>query len=247
MNRTRALGFVLFLAFVALAGCTSAFGPSPANQDALTQNESYDWNTDVNASINITGGSYEAVYRVDNRSEFVVQRRDSLQRDRPLAISALKFQYPNGSVVTAASPKLNATNEQERTVIDLPARDGRVAFESSAQGKQFVTETFVPGSYEVTIPKGMRVDYEPLARVDPGDYETERTASGHVRIHWENVESDSVAVRYYLERDLYIFAGGLAILVVVALVGVLYYLRQIRGLEAERRKASPDGNRRDDP
>ena len=79
MNRTRALGFVLFLAFVALAGCTSAFGPSPANQDALTQNESYDWDTDVNASINITGGSYEAVYRVDNRSEFVGQRRDRLQ------------------------------------------------------------------------------------------------------------------------------------------------------------------------
>lgn len=243
MNRTRALGFALLLAFVGLAGCTSAFGPSPADQSALTQNASYDWNTSVNASINVTGGSYKAVYRVDNQSEFVVRSRDGLGREQPLRISALKFQYPNGSVVTAASPKLNATNQKKRTLIDLPARDGKLAFESESQGKQFVTQTFVTGSYEVTIPKGMRVDYEPLARVDPGGSETRRTDSGRVLIHWDDVQSDSVAVRYYLQRDLYIFAVGLVVFVIAGLVGALYFLRQIRGLEQQRREASPEDQR----
>lgn len=241
-KRTLALGFLLL--FLALAGCSSILGPEPVDQEALAQNASYDWETGVNASINVTGGEYEAVYNVTNRSEFVVYGRDSLGRERPLDISALKFRYPDGQVVNASA--MNVTNERERTVIDLPARNGKLAFKAPADGKRFSTQTFVSGTYEVTLPKGMRVDYVPLARVSPPGYETERTPTNRVQIRWENVESNAVVVRYYLARDLLIFAAGAAVLVLVALAGALYYLRQIRELEHRRQDVGLDVETGDD-
>jgi hypothetical protein len=239
MNRKRVLACCLVVAFISLAGCSSILGPDSVDTSALRQNETYEWQTGVNASINVTGAQYEAVYNVSNASKFDVHSRDGLGRERPLSISSLKFRYPNGTVVTAASPALNATNQEKQTVISLPARNGKLAFSAPAQGKRFSTRTFVSGTYEVTIPKNMRVEYFPLARVSPSGYETTRTANGRVRIHWDNVQSNAVIVRYYLQRDLYIFAGGAAVLVLVALVGVLYYLRRIRELERRRREAGP--------
>lgn len=241
MTRRRLLAFGLVVAFVALAGCSSVFGPGASGGDGAA-NASYDWDTDgTNATINVTGGRYTAVYDVSNQSTFPIFQRNELGQNQPLPISALAFRYPNETVVTAAeSSALNVTTEQKRSVIGLPARNGQVAFTASAQGKRFGTRTFVEGSYEITIPKGMRVKYEPLARVSPSGYTTERTTDGRVRITWENVDSNAVAVRYYLERDLYIFIAGAAVLVLVAAGGALYYLRQIRELERRRKEAGPD-------
>src|SRR5699024_349485 len=156
------------------------------------------------------------------------------------------FRYPDGRVVTANSSALTVTNQQKRTVIALPAKNGKVAFEAPVQGKRFSTQTFVEGSYEVTIPKGMRVDIQPLARVSPAGYRTDRTASGRVSIHWEDIQSSAIHIRYYLTRDLYIFAGIAVVAILVALVGALYFLRQIQELERRRRDASPneDGSNR---
>lgn len=235
----RLLAGGLLVAFLLLAGCSSILGPDPVDQGRLAQNATYEWETDANASITITGGEYEAVYNVTNRTEFVVYDRDDLGREGPLDISALQFRYPNGTTVNATSPALNVTNEREQTVIDLPARNGKLAFTAPSQGKQFSTQTFVEGTYEVTLPKGMRVDFVPLARVSPPGYGTERTSEG-VRIRWANVESSAVVVRYYLARDLLIFAGGAAVLVLVALAGALYYLRQIRELERRREDVGID-------
>jgi hypothetical protein len=242
MNRKRALACCLVVAFISLAGCSSVLGPEPVNTEALKQSETYDWQTGVNASINVTGAQYEAVYNVTNSAKFIVYARDGLGSEHPLAISSLKFQYPNGTVVNASSSALNATNQEKQTVIFLPARNGKVAFSASAQGKRFATQTFVTGSYNVTIPEGTSVEYVPLAHVSPSGYETHRTDTGRVRIHWQDVQSEAVIVRYYLQRDLYIFAAGAAVLVLIALVGALYYLRQIRELERRRQDVGPDIN-----
>ena len=242
MKRALALG--VLVAFLVLTGCSSILGPPSVDQGALNRNASYDWQTDVNASITVTGGEYEAVYNVTNRSEFVVNTRDELGRERPLSVSALKFRYPDGTVANASAMKV--TNERERTVIELPARNGTLAFTAPADTKRFATQTFVEGTYEVTLPAGMRVEYVPLARVSPPGYSTERTADDRVRIHWDDVESRSVAVRYYLARDLYIFAAGAVVLVLVALVGALYYLRQIRDLERRREDVGLDVETDDD-
>jgi len=241
MTRRRLLAFGLVLAFVALAGCSSILGPG-ADGAGDAANASYDWETGgTNATINVTGGSYKAVYEVSNETTFPVFRRNELGQNQPLEVSALQFRYPDGRVVTAAEASgLNTSTERERAVINLPARNGKVAFTASTQSKRFATRTFVEGSYEVTIPKGMRVDYEPLAKVSPSGYTTERTADGRVRITWQNVDSSAVIVRYYLQRDLYLFAVGVAVSVVVAAGGALYYLRQIRDLERRRKEAGPD-------
>lgn len=238
MTRRRLLAYGLVVALVSLAGCSTAFGPGVQRSAA---NTSYDWRTPgVNASITVTGGSYKAVYDVSNQSTFVVYKRDGLGRNQPLSVSALKFRYPNGTVVTTSSPGFNVTTERDRTVINLPARNGTVAFIAPTDSNRFATRTFVEGNYSVTLPAGMRVKYVPLAKVSPSPYETHMTESGRVRITWTNVESNAVVVRYYLERDLYIFAAGIAVLVVVALAGVLYYLRQIRELERRRENVGPD-------
>ncbi|EMA50099.1 MULTISPECIES: DUF5803 family protein [Halococcus] len=239
MTRRRLLAFGLVVAFVALAGCSSVFGSGGGDAAA---NASYDWETNgTNATINVTGGRYTAVYNVSNESTFPVFQRNELGQNQPLPVSALQFQYPNGTVVTPSeSSGLNVTSERERAVINLPAKNGKVAFTASAQGKRLGTRTFVEGTYEVTIPKGMRVDYEPLARVSPGGYTADRTADDRVRLTWENVDSSSVVVRYYLQRDLYLFIAGAAVLVLVAAGGALYYLRQIKELERQRKDVGPD-------
>ncbi len=236
----RALACCLFVVLLTLSGCSAILGPEPVDEASLRQNATYDWQTGVNASINITGAEYKAVYEVPNRSTFVVYTRDGLGREHPLDISALKFRYLNGTVINASSPVLDVENRDEEKVIFPPARNGKIAFTASAPGKQFATQTFVSGSYNVTIPKNMRVEYIPLARVSPPASEITRTETGRVRIHWENVQSNAVIVRYYLARDIYIFAAGAAVLVLIALAGTLYYLRQIRELEHRRRDAGPD-------
>ncbi|WP_049903205.1 DUF5803 family protein [Halococcus agarilyticus] len=239
MTRRRLLAFGLLVGLVALAGCSSILGPG-AGGGGDAANTSYDWDTDANATINVTGGSYEAVYAVQNESTFPVFRRNELGQNQPLGVSALQFRYPDGRVVTAdETPGFNTSTERERAVINLPARNGKLGFTASAQGKRFTTRTFVEGSYEVTIPKGMRVDYEPLAKVSPG-YTNKRMVDGRVQIRWDDVESSAVVVRYYLQRDLYLFIAGAAVLVLVAAGGALYYLRQIRDLERRRKEAGPD-------
>jgi len=227
------------VAFVAIAGCSSVLGPGGGGNGAA--NASYDWDTNgTNASINVTGGSYTAVYNVSNESTFPIFQRNELGQNQPLPVSALQFQYPNGTVVTPTeSSALNVSNERERAVINLPAKNGRLGFTASAEGKRFDTRTFAEGSYEVTIPKGMRVNYEPLAKVSPG-YTNKRLVDGRVQITWDDVDSSTVVVRYYLQRDLYLFFAGAVVLVVVAAGGALYYLRQIRELERQRKEAGPD-------
>jgi len=240
MTRRRLLAFGLLVGFVALAGCSSVFGPG-AGGAGDAANTSYDWETDgTNATIDVTGGSYEAVYEIDNESTLPVFRRNELGQNQPLGVSALQFRYPDGRVVTTDEASgFNVSTKRSRAVINLPAENGKVAFTASAQGKRFATRTFVEGSYEVTIPKGMRVNYEPLAKVSPG-YTNKRMVDGRVQIRWNDVDASAVIVRYYLQRDLYLFFAGAAVLVVVAASGALYYLRQIRDLERRRKEAGPD-------
>jgi hypothetical protein len=60
------------------------------------------------------------------------------------------------------------------------------------------------------------------------------------------VTSDSVAVRYYLQRDLYIFGGAAAGLFAAGVVGTLYYRRQIEELRKRREEMGIDVDTDDD-
>ena len=242
MKRTR-LAFGALVVLVALAGCTSILGPGDPDPEKINRNVSYDWDTDRNVSIEINRTEYRAIWRVDNQSTIEFYGRDALGTESNLRFEGVKFQFTNGTVTNVSAQ--NITYRRQRTIVDLPARDGRIAFAASRQGKQFATPTFVDGTYEVTLPQGARVGVPILAQVRPRGYTSSRT-DGKVTLRWDDVTSRSLSVRYYLARDLLIFGGMFALLLVAGLGGVAYYLRQIRALESRREEVDLDVDTDDD-
>lgn len=229
------------LAFLLVgAGCLTGGGPS--DQD-LRQNATYDWNTTANVSITLTDGAYQSVYNVTNQTRLDVFGRNTFGNNEPLSFRALQFRYPNGTQVNASA--FNVSTGSGRTRIGLPARDGKVAFTVSRNGKELRTPVFLDGSYSVTLPEGASVGLPILAQVIPGGYNT-TVVDSRVHITWGNVESDTLLVNYYLERDILIFGSLFGLLFVGALGGVLYYWRQIRSLEKRREEVGLDIEDEDD-
>jgi len=66
-----------------------------------------------------------------------------------------------------------------------------------------------------------------------------------MHIRWENPDRN-VFVRYYLQRDILIFGGLVAVLGAVMVGGLIYYLRQIRELENKRKEMGLDVEADDD-
>jgi len=237
------LEFGALVVLVALAGCSSVLGPGNPDPEKINRNVSYDWDTDRNVSIEINRTEYRATWKVTNQSTIEFYGRDALGTESNLQIEGVKFQFTNGTVTNVSAQ--NITYERKRTIIELPARDGRIAFAESRQGKQFATPTFVDGTYEVTLPEGARVGIPILAQVRPRGYTATR-ADNQVTLTWDDVTSRSLSVRYYLARDLLIFGGLFALLLVAGLGGAAYYLRQIRALESKREEVGLDVDTEDD-
>lgn len=227
---------------VVLTGCLS--GGGGPSEDALNENATYDWDTSANGTIRISGDSYASIYELHNESDLDVYQRDVFNNREPISFEALKFRYPNGTVVGASAFEVN-TND-ERTRLTPPNRTGKVAFTVSESSKNFRTPTFVDGSYEVVLPPNTDVGIPILSHVTPGGYERDRT-DGQVHLTWDNVGSDTLVVEYYLDRDLLIFGGIFGILLLVAIVGGAYYWRQIRELTRRREEYGLDVDNDDDP
>ena len=249
MNR-RHLALVAVVATLALSGCTGVFGPEPSDPDRLNQNASYDWDTTEDANIVVNRSSYTAVYDVENRSTFEVYTRSGLGRERSVPIRGLRFRYENGTVIAPANSSLAATEGSQRTEIQFGGNvSGEVAFTAPRSGKQFTTPTYVEdGTYAVTLPPGARVGIPLLSQVTPGgpntfvDPETNR-----MTLSWETVDTQVVNVRYYLQRDLLLFGGLTAVGIVVAIVGSVYYYRQLQAVKRRREEAGIDIEEDDDP
>jgi len=234
--RRQLLALVLLGLLTVSAGCTGIFGPGQVDEEALSEDYQYDWDTTEKVTINVTGEEYHAVYDLQNRSQLVVNTRD-FTGDQPLDIAALQYQYPNGTVTKI--PASQVEKKRESTVITLPAREGKVAFSAPAGGKQVRVPTFVEGSYEVILPQGMRVDAPVLSQVRPGA-DGQTIENGRVHLRWDDVEAEAVSVNYYLARDLWIFGGIIALFLLVGAGGVGYYVLQIRRLERRREESGLD-------
>ncbi|WP_254543809.1 DUF5803 family protein [Halomarina pelagica] len=239
MRRPLALALLAFLAMS--AGCTSLFGPGELSQEQLNENTSYDWSTDATATYTVSADEYRAVYVLDNRTNLSVYGRNTFGLERPLDVSAVKYQYPNGTVIGLNdSDEFAVTQSRERATITVPEKGGKVAFTVPRNGKTFSTPTFVDGaSYEVVLPPNTDVAVPLLGKVSPGGYTTERV-DGRIHIEWSTVETNGISVRYYLDRDLLIFGSLAGILTIAGLVGSAYYVRQIRELERRRRDVGLD-------
>ena len=247
------------------AGCSSPLASDPITDEKLTRNVDsvqYDWDTDAAATLTLQSKEYRSVYRVspdtlENASQMEVYNTNAFAMERPIPIETLKFRYENGTVITTASgpghERFYVTDTRERATIHFPADRGQVAFVAPKSGKSMDTPVFLAHSreegpsYEVVLPPETDAAVPLLSSVRPGGYERTRGPEDRVHLRWNSVTVDHLSVRYYLDRDLLLFGSLAGVLVVVGLVGALYYLRQIRELERRREEVGIDIETEDRP
>lgn len=242
MRRRQLLALGALVAVAVLAGC---FGPAGIDDEELNADAEYDWNGSATVTVTLSRSSYATVVNVTNASTVPVWQRDVIEGDRPVRLSALRFRYPNGTVVSPAGSGLSATVESDRTEIELPNRRGKVAYTAERAGKQFSTPAFIEGSYEVVLPPDSRIGIPLLSQAGPGGWET-RIEDGRMVVRWDGIEDGTVSVRYYLQRDIWLFSGLVVLALSIGTGGALYYLRQIRRLESEREEVGLDVDYEDD-
>ncbi|MFB6080068.1 MAG: DUF5803 family protein [Haloferacaceae archaeon] len=251
----RVLPLVALAALVVLAGCAGPFGGGGVSDQRLDQPPArpYAWNAGVDAHITVTkNATFRAVYRT-NESQVKLYRRDGFGGRNAIPLSALRYRYPNGTVIngsTFADHGGGISRSRSAVTVVLPTdgppnATGQLAFSSRSTPKQFAIPTFVTGSYEVVLPAGRRVGFPLFGRVSPPGYETS-VVDGHTHIRWDDVTGDAVIVRFYLQRDLAIFAGIVAGLILLGAGGALYYRRRIEALRRQREELGLDVEMEDD-
>ena len=240
MNRRLGLAVVAVLTLALTAGCLDYVTGGGEIDDAVLDAEPaepYDWETDRNASLTLhTGSEVQAVYTVSADQRLRLYQATSIGQEGPLDISAVRFRYENGTVITGTDLRDSDAGGVEQTpdevFVTLPA-DGKLAFSAGATPRRLTLPTYVEGSYEVLLPEGTRMDFFLFSNVVPGDGQTE-LVDDRVRVTWENVTASSIMVQYYQERDFYVFGAIVAVLSVVAVGGLYYYRRQIDALHEVR-------------
>lgn len=233
MNR-RLLASIGVLGLVVLAGCTGGV----VNEEALSEETTYDWDTDAAATINVTGEDYRAVITLENQSTVELYREAQIGGEDPLPIRAVQFRYPNGTVVNASSIRVEEADS--RTVVELPTDDGTFAYTVRSRAGELFLPVDVNGSHEVILPPGTRISAPIIGVAEPAGFETSIDEDDRVHLYWDSMDSDTLSVSYYLERDLYLFGGLIGLVMLVAGAGWLYFRYQLRSLQAERDQAGLD-------
>jgi hypothetical protein len=255
MNRRQALGTVALAALVVSSGCMGLFGSSSVSDEKLDADppQAYQWSADADAHITLTADArFLAVYDL-NQSSIELFRRDGLGGRNAIPVSAVRYRYPNGTVITGSELEARGgkvARSREKVTVQLPADAptngaGKLAFTSESTPKRFSLPTYVKGTYEVVLPPDRRVEAFLFGKVSPPGHEVTRP-DDRTHIRWESVEADTVSVRFYLQRDLYIFGGIAAILFVVGLGGAFYYKRVIESLREQREEMGLDVDTDDD-
>lgn len=234
--KRRTLALLGLAALAALAGCTG-FGGG-VDEQRLAADASYDWDTTADVTVTVEGGEYRAVYDVENGTTVEAFRREALGGRTPVDVAAVQFRYPNGTVVNASA--IDVEQADSRVVVRPPADEGQLAYSAPADGSRFGLPVTVSGSYEVVLPPGRHVSNPVFGDVSPGGYDLSTDDRNRVHLRWDRLEEGSIAVRSYLQRDLYLFAALLGALVVVSLGGLAYFRLQIRRLERRREEAGLD-------
>lgn len=247
MNRRR-LAVLALVAAVFLSGC-GIFGGGEIDDDDLLEEQEYDWDTNATASfdLDVSSSAYAAVVTVENRSTLEIHRDSWVRGDRSISIEALQFQFANGTVVNATHPGLTAIEGSDETTIELPASNGSVGYTAPRDGKSWSLQAPVDGTYRLDLPESTRVGIPLLSRTTPS-IDDETLTDDQMSLYWNDVETgDTLAVRYYLVRDLWLFGGLFAIAVSLGIGGVTYYYRQIQRAKRKREDVGLDIDYEDDP
>lgn len=238
----------LLAVLVALAGCTSVFGPGQPGDSQLNENATYDWETNATTTYDVSKTELAGVVTVENRSWIKLYQTDELGNEEPLSVAALRFRYPNGTVVSPANSSLAVDNGRSRANVTLPQAGGQMAFTAERpKSKRFATPLFANGPHdvEVTLPPGARVGIPLLSQVSP-PAENRWVGDDRMTVRWDGVSNGPLVLRYYLARDILIFGGLAGILTLAGLGGAVYYLREIRVLERKREEIGLDVEMEDD-
>lgn len=217
--------------FILMTGCLGG----GLDESALSANASYTWETDTDVTFNVTGGSFHAVYRIEDGTPVAAFRDTEFQGEQPISISAVQFRYPNGTIVGADAMEITQTGG--RTIIVPPAEEGKLAYSASSLPKDFQVGLNRSGSYEVILPPGMRIGFPFMGHISPGGAELS-VRNDRTHLVWESLDGGSIDLHYYLERDFWIFTGIVVLGLIGAVVTVLYFRLQIRQL---RRRIEESG------
>jgi hypothetical protein len=254
MNRRLVLAGVAIALLAVTAGCTMPFfGNDSFDDDRLDQappGGDYAWNeTDARVTIWVLdgsfwndGGRFKAIYDMNGTEKLKLFRRD-IWNKHPLGIRAVRYRYPNGTVINGS--QLSIEKGDENAVIEVPDANGSVAVTAGAEFKHFQLPTYIDGSYEVILPPDRRTGFPIFGDVSPGADNRFRDDQGRVHLEWEDV-SGQLSVRYYLQRDLYVFGGAVLLILLVGGGGALYYYRQIQALKEIREELGLDVDTGDD-
>lgn len=239
MNQRRVLAA---LAVVVLAGFAGCVGGPGTGAEGVPSNVTYAWHanatgnaTTSDVTVNVTQDYYFAVYNVDNRSQLTFTRPSELGGNTAVTVGSPAFRYPNGTVTR----NVTVNQGDSQTTVTMPADHGQFAFVSPSTTREVVVPVAVNGSHDVALPPNMRAELPVLGYVTPGGSQL-GFQDNRAHYRWTHVDSNTIDIRYYLQRDAYIFGGLLVALAVLAVVGVLYLRRQVQQLQKSRREAGLD-------
>ncbi len=222
MRRGAALLAVALLAVT--AGCTGAFSGSLTDEQLGDEPaEPYQWDADTDVYIVVSpDASFRVVYDIPtNRSEMRLYRRDGFGGTNPIPVSAVRYQYPNGTVINGtefAAHGGSIEQTSDAVVVEFPhasgngtsdgtagsgnetARNGTAnetaefAFTSEGTPKRFTLPTFREGSHELVLPPNRSVDFFLFGNVVPR--EDEKTEIDHrTHLRWDNITARTIVVQ----------------------------------------------------
>ena len=248
------LALLALVGLVVSTGCLSFITGNEIPDEQLDQppEERYNWDARTDVHVDVSDhATYQAVYDLSaggSDGRLVLYHRDAFGTQTPLQIRSLRYRYPNGTVINGSQiDDRGGTVEaqREQLVIEPPVQGGELAFTADSTPKRFAIPTFMEGSYTVVLPEGRRASVPLFGRIAPNPTDV-TVRNDRVHIRWENVTSNNVVVQYYLQRDLQIFAVAAGVLSLVAVVGLLYYRRQLKGLQKRREELGLDVDIDDD-
>jgi hypothetical protein len=249
MNRRLLLATACLALLAVTSGCLG-IGTGPVSEDQIDSDPAaqYQWTENRTVHLTIQSNTQFRTVMETNETTIELFRRDGFGGTNPLSVQAVRYRYPNGTVVTGSEIRDRGgevRTTRDETIIalpsDAPPRGGSLAFTSESTPKRFTLPTYVDGTYEVVLPENRRIDFPVFGQVRPGGFETSVDDQNRLHIVWnEAVTTDTVSVQFYLQRDLYVFGGIVALVVLVGLGGLFYYRRQIEELRQERMEMGVD-------
>lgn len=239
MNRRLLLAVAALALLVLGAGCLDyVTGGGEISDERLDREpaQPYVWDSERDAHITVrTDAKFQAVYRVEEEDRLRLYRPTGYGTEDPLDVESIRFRYENGTEVNGSEFESHG-GEIEQTTDEVwvsPPGDGKVALTAGSTPKRFTLPVYVEGSYEVVLPEDRRVDFFLFGKISPRGYETS-IDDGRLHITWDEVDSGSILVQFYIQRDLHLFAAAVTVLAAVAAFGLYYYRRQIDRLHETR-------------